>query len=88
MQQRPRGRVWATWAWAFCGLPVIPLAWSADPQPYRVQLGDTQDSALNEMLQSTSELVTLRKSAPVGPLGLIGRARGDLDRFKTINESD
>jgi translocation and assembly module TamA len=30
---------------------------------------------------------TLRTSAPVGPFGLIGRARSDLDRLKTVLES-
>ncbi|MFX9634852.1 hypothetical protein ABNJ30_20085, partial [Acinetobacter baumannii] len=32
-------------------------------------------------------LENLRKSAPVGPFGLIGRARGDLGRLKTVLES-
>ncbi len=65
----------------------LSVAWAADPQPYRVQMGSTRDSALNETLKSTSELFTLRKSAPVSPFGLIGRARGDLDRLKTVLES-
>jgi len=63
------------------------LAWSADPQKYRVQFGDTRDSDLNTMLQGTSELSNLRKSAPVGPFGLIGRAQSDTGRLKTVLES-
>lgn len=63
------------------------LAWSADPQKYRVQFGDTRDRALNATLQSTSELSALRKSAPVGPFGLIGRAQSDTGRLKTVLES-
>src|SRR5262249_748936 len=35
----------------------------------------------------TSNLITLRTSAPVGPFGLIGRARSDLGRLKTVLES-
>lgn len=63
------------------------LAWSADPQKYQVQFGDTRDSALNATLQGTSELSALRKTAPVGPYGLIGRAQGDIGRLKTVLES-
>ncbi|MBS0417179.1 MAG: BamA/TamA family outer membrane protein [Proteobacteria bacterium] len=60
---------------------------SADPQPYKAKLADTRDSALNEALQSTSDLLNLRKSAPVGPFGLIGRAQNDLNRLKIVLES-
>jgi translocation and assembly module TamA len=65
----------------------ISAVWGADPQPYRVDIAATKDSALNETLKSTSELLTLRKSAPVGPFGLIGRARGDVQRLKAVLES-
>jgi translocation and assembly module TamA len=64
-----------------------PVARSADPQPYEVKLADTRDSALNDALRSTSELLSLRKSAPVGPFGLIGRAQNDIGRLKTVLES-
>jgi len=62
-------------------------AHAADPQPYRVELASTGDSVLDSTLKATSELLTLRGSAPVGPFGLIGRARGDLERLKTVLES-
>src|SRR5262249_30787753 len=62
-------------------------AHAADPQPYKVDLASTSDSSLNSTLKATSELESLRKSAPVGPFGLIGRARGDLERLKTVLES-
>jgi translocation and assembly module TamA len=62
-------------------------AYAADPQPYKVELASTGDSALNSTLKATSELESLRKTAPVGPFGLIGRARGDLERLKTVLES-
>ncbi len=63
------------------------LAHAADPQPYKVDMDSTPDSSLNSTLKATSELETLRKTAPVGPFGLIGRARGDLERLKTVLES-
>jgi len=62
-------------------------AYAADPQPYKVDMASTGDSTLNSTLKATSDLETLRKSAPVGPFGLIGRARGDLERLKTVLES-
>src|SRR5580692_8341327 len=74
-----------------CGLLLLLLissvAQSADPQSYKVKLADTQDSALNDALQSTSELLSLRKSAPVGPFGLMGRAQNDIGRLKTVLDS-
>jgi len=51
-------------------------------------LASTGDSDMNATLKATSELVTLRTSAPVGPFALIGRARGDLERLKTVLESN
>ncbi len=63
------------------------LAWAADPQPYKVDMDSTPDSSLSYTLKATSDLETLRKTAPVGPFGLIGRARGDLERLKTVLES-
>jgi len=65
---------------------VVP-AYAADPQPYKVELVSTGNSDMNATLKATSDLVTLRTSAPVGPFGLIGRARSDLDRLKTVLES-
>jgi translocation and assembly module TamA len=64
-----------------------PSTYAADPQPYKVEMASTGDSTLNATLKATSELETLRKTAPVGPFGLIGRARGDLERLKTVLES-
>lgn len=72
---------------AFVLLYGISPARAADPQPYKVDMASTGDSALNSTLKATSELETLRKSAPVGPFSLIGRARGDLERLKTVLES-
>ncbi|HTQ35984.1 MAG TPA: BamA/TamA family outer membrane protein, partial [Steroidobacteraceae bacterium] len=67
-------------------LPAAFPAQAADPQPYKVEIQST-DSSLDAALQASSDLVTLRKSAPAGPFALIGRARADIDRLKTVLES-
>ena len=61
--------------------------YAADPQPYKVEMAPTGDGDIDATLKATSDLITLRTSAPVGPFGLIGRARSDLDRLKTVLES-
>jgi translocation and assembly module TamA len=66
---------------------MVSLARAADPQPYRVELASTGNGALDSTLKATSQLIALRTSAPVDPFGLIARARGDLDRLKTVLES-
>jgi translocation and assembly module TamA len=66
---------------------VVSLARAADPQPYRVELAPTGNGAVDSTLKATSQLQTLRASAPVDPFGLIARARGDIDRLKTVLES-
>lgn len=42
---------------------------------------------MDATLQATSDLQSLRASAPVSPFGLIARARSDADRLKTVLES-
>jgi translocation and assembly module TamA len=66
---------------------VLSLARAADPQPYRIELAPTGNGALDATLKATSQLVTLRTSGPVGPFGLIARARGDVPRLTTVLES-
>ncbi len=65
----------------------VSAARAADPQPYRVDVAPTGNAALDAMLKATSQLQALRTSAPVSPFGLIARARGDVDRLKTVLES-
>jgi translocation and assembly module TamA len=65
----------------------VSVAQAADPQTYRLDLASTGNGALDSMLKSTSQLRVLRASAPVDPLGLIARARADVDRLKTVLES-
>jgi translocation and assembly module TamA len=59
---------------------------AADPQPYRVELSPTGNRALDATLKATSQLIALKK-VPVDGFGLTARARGDLDRLKTVMES-
>ncbi|MFI4889193.1 MAG: autotransporter assembly complex family protein [Steroidobacterales bacterium] len=68
-------------------LGFAPLVRAADPQPYKADHFSTGQSAMDATLRATSDLVTLRTTAPVGPYGLIARARGDIDRLKTVLES-
>ena len=75
---------------AVCGyllwLAMAP-SYAADPQSYKVDLAATGDRSLDSTLKATSELLSLRTTAPVSPFGLIARARGDLERLKTVLES-
>jgi len=60
---------------------------AADPQAYQVELASVGNDDINQTLKSTSDLLSLRTSAPVSPFGLIARARSDTDRLKTALES-
>jgi translocation and assembly module TamA len=76
----------------FFALGVVMLcatltARAADPQGYRVDIASTGNGPMDDTLRATSELVSLRGTAPVSPFGLIARARGEVDRLKTVLES-
>lgn len=60
---------------------------AADPQPYQVDVASVGNGDIDQTLKATSDLLALRASAPVGPFGLIARARSDTDRLKTALES-
>jgi translocation and assembly module TamA len=60
---------------------------AADPQAYQVELASVGNDDINQTLKATSDLLSLRTSAPVSPFGLIARARSDTDRLKTALES-
>src|SRR5215469_13126101 len=81
----------SAWQLARCALlvltGVLSLARAAEPQTYRVELAPTGNGALDSTLKATSQLVALRTSAPVGPFGLIARARADVPRLTTVLES-
>ena len=63
------------------------VAHAADPQPYRVEIASVGNSDMDSTLKSTSDLQSLRGTAPVSPFGLIARGRSDVDRLKTALES-
>ncbi len=56
-------------------------AWAADPQPYTVDLPPTGEAALDQALKDSSNLISLRENAPVGPFALVSRARDDQARL-------
>jgi translocation and assembly module TamA len=58
-----------------------PRVRAADPQPYTVNLEKIGNDALDQALQDSSNLVSLRETAPVGPFALVERAREDAGRF-------
>jgi len=68
-------------------LGTMLTAGAADPVPYRVDLDSTGDDDMDAALRATSELLSLRGGAPVSPFGLIARARGEVERLKTVVES-
>jgi translocation and assembly module TamA len=73
-------------AWLAAALGTL-TARGADPLPYTVRIEGTASGDIAATLNASSDLVTLRRSAPVGPLGLILRARGDTVRLKVVLES-
>ena len=62
-------------------------AYAADPQSYKVDWVASGDKAVDSTMKLTSQLETLRKTAPVDPFGLIARARGDVTRLQTVLQS-
>src|SRR5690348_2863793 len=61
--------------------------WAADPQPYDVTLQPTHEASLDSALHDTSNLISLRDKAPVGPFALVTRAKEDAGRFATVLQS-
>jgi translocation and assembly module TamA len=62
-------------------------AHAANPQSYKVDWVSSGDKAIDSTLKLTSQLMTLQKTAPVDPFGLIARARGDVTRLQTVLQS-
>ncbi len=60
---------------------------AADPQPYTVHIDATGNPALDATLNASSQLVSLRTTAPAGPFALVGRADADIERLQTVLES-
>ncbi len=70
-----------------CGALGAGLAHAANPQSYEVDWVSSGDKAVDSTMRLTSQLETLRKTAPVDPFGLIARARGDVTRLQTVLQS-
>ncbi|HWG77652.1 MAG TPA: BamA/TamA family outer membrane protein [Steroidobacteraceae bacterium] len=68
------------------GLP-LRCARAADPQRYSVHFVSTDDGALNSLLKASSQLLSLRKSAPVSPFALVDRAQQDIGRLQAALQS-
>ncbi len=79
-----RGRLLQRTAFLVAAGILAPLgARAADPQPYTVAIAPTGDGAIDAALRGSSSLLSLQKSAPVGPFALVTRAQGDVDRLQT-----
>jgi translocation and assembly module TamA len=86
VRRHPRRSCAATLVLLFALAALLP-AHAADPQGYRVDLASVGNDEMDATLKSTSDLLSLRSSAPVSPFGLIARARNDADRLTTVLES-
>ncbi|MGH8207203.1 MAG: autotransporter assembly complex protein TamA [Steroidobacteraceae bacterium] len=74
-------------AFAATALLVAQVGLAANPQSYTVQIAATQNGGLNAALHASSQLESLRTSAPVGPFALIDRAQQDIGRLHTALDS-
>ena len=74
-------------ALAACFAVVPRPAYAANPQSYKIDWVSSGNDAVDSTMKATSQLATLRKSAPVDPYGLIARARGDVGRLQTVLQS-
>ena len=63
------------------------FAYGANPQPYRIKWVSSGNDAVDSIMKPTSQLATLRKTAPTDAFGLIARARGDVPRLMTVLQS-
>jgi translocation and assembly module TamA len=70
-----------------CGVMGVQCARAANPQPYKVDWTSSGEKGIDSTMKLTSQLETLRTTAPVDPFGLIARARGDVNRLQTVLQS-
>ncbi len=68
-------------------LLIAHSARAADPQPYTLRIESTGHGVLDAALKASSQLESLRTSAPAGPFALVGRAEADIERLRTVLES-
>jgi len=83
------GRSSTVWVLALllCSASALRLADAAARVSYTIKWTSTGKGTINSTLKMTSQLAALRTSAPVGPFGLIARARGDVERLQTVLDS-
>jgi translocation and assembly module TamA len=67
--------------------PATEVLRAANPQPYTVEIRPTGNGPLDSAVTGSSMLEGLRAVAPVGPFGLVARARLDRDRFERALQS-
>jgi translocation and assembly module TamA len=60
---------------------------ASNPASYKVDWMPSGQRAVDSVLKATSQLETLRSTAPVDPYGLLARARGDVTRLQTVLRS-
>jgi len=70
-----------------CAALAAQAAYAANPQPYKVDWTSSGNDAVDSTMKATSQLETLRKTAPTDLFGLIARARGDVPRLLTVLQS-
>ncbi len=68
-------------------LLLATLCQAADPQAYSVDLQHTGNGDLDKLLTDASTLISLQKTAEVGPFALIARAKQDQQRFVSALQS-
>ncbi len=86
MLRRGTALRWSILLAALALAPALPAA-AAASLAYRVSIASTGNGGLDAALAATSDLQSLRATAPVGAFGLIVRARTDVDRLRTVLES-
>ncbi len=86
-QRRRRTSAVCVLALLLCPAIALRVAEAATRLSYTVKWASTGNGTINSTLRLTSQLVALRRTAPVGPFGLIARARGDVRRLQTVLES-
>ena len=65
-------------------LPWAAPAFAADPVAYTTRIAPTGDAALDRSLTEVATLISLRDAGPIGPFGLVARARADAARFAEV----
>ena len=88
MRRRPAGIRFVLLAlaalvpWALAGGPDPALG--ADPLAYTTAIAPTGDAALDQSLHDVSTLISLKDAGPIGPFGLVARARADAALFAEV----